>query len=130
MIKNYSINIVPVAQGRPRFTTQGDYTKVYDPKKSADWKKTLGWELKCQNPTVLEGALSLNIIFRMHRPKSLPKKVIHHVKKPDIDNLVKGVKDAMSKICYEDDKQIVELTAKKIYSAIPGIDITLEQIGG
>jgi len=130
MIKNYSINIVPVAQGRPRFTVQGGYAKVYDPPKSAAFKKALAWELKCQNPTVLKGALTVTIIFRMPRPKSLPKKVVHHIKKPDVDNLVKGVKDAMNKLCYNDDSQIVELRAKKIYSTIPGVDITLEQMGG
>lgn len=130
MIKNYSINIVPVAQGRPKFTTQGDNVRAYDPPNSAAFKKTLAWELKCQNPTVLDGALILTVVFRMPRPKSLPKKVVHHIKKPDCSNLVKGVEDAMNKICYNDDSQIVELRAKKIYSAIPGVDIILEQIGG
>lgn len=33
--------------------------------------------------------------------------------RPDLDNLVKAVKDAMTGVVYRDDSQIVELLAKK-----------------
>ena len=37
-----------------------------------------------------------------------------HTAKPDVANLIKFVLDAMNKIVYEDDKQVVKLTACKL----------------
>jgi Holliday junction resolvase RusA-like endonuclease len=48
--------------------------------------------------------------------------------KPDIDNLVKAILDALNGgIAYEDDKQIVELTAVKLYGD-PRTEIMLEEL--
>ena len=123
----------PVAQGRPRFARMGNFTKVYDPKKSKDWKEyvlTVARQ-KLGKAPLLEGALEMTLVFWMPRPKSLPKKVIHHVKKPDIDNLAKGVKDALSGFCYGDDKQVVELHLYKKYgpdNISCGVDVSIEEI--
>ena len=40
-----------------------------------------------------------------------------HTAKPDVDNLIKFMLDAMNKIVYEDDKQVVKLTACKLYDS-------------
>jgi Holliday junction resolvase RusA-like endonuclease len=49
-------------------------------------------------------------------------------KRPDIDNSVKAVLDSMNGIVYKDDIQVVRLSAKKVYSLVPGIDICVVQI--
>ncbi|MFR8057006.1 MAG: RusA family crossover junction endodeoxyribonuclease [Dialister invisus] len=38
-------------------------------------------------------------------------------KKPDIDNILKAVLDALNGVAYEDDKQVIEVTCRKWYSA-------------
>lgn len=38
-----------------------------------------------------------------------------HVSKPDLDKLVRSVKDALKGIAYADDSQVCDLTAKKHY---------------
>lgn len=46
-------------------------------------------------------------------------------KKPDLDNVVKAVLDALNGQAWEDDKQVVCLTAYKIYASSPGLIVTI-----
>ena len=52
------------------------------------------------------------------------------LKKPDMDNIVKVVADALNGAAYHDDTQIVYVNAKKCYSAMEGLDITVEEYDG
>lgn len=106
----------PVAQGRPRAFRRGSFIGMYDPKKSKDWKSTVARQAVQQGASMLSGALKMDLIFFMPRPKSLSKKIIYHTKKPDLDNLVKAIKDALEGICYKNDSQVVESSEKKIYA--------------
>ena len=49
------------------------------------------------------------------------------LKKPDMDNIVKVVADALNGVAYQDDKQVILVSAKKAYSAMEGLDITVEE---
>lgn len=115
----------PQPQLRPRFSRRGNFVKVYDPEKSRSWKETVKWQAIEQKATVLQGALKMNLLFCFTRPKSLPKKIIAHTKKPDLDNCVKCIKDALEGVCYERDSQIMELQAMKIYSDRPRVEIQI-----
>lgn len=127
----------PVPQGRPRFarikSKDGrEFVSTYDPKKSKSWKETVKWQAIEQKANrILPGALHMTLSFFLARPKSLPKKVVFCIKKPDLDNLVKGVKDALSGICYERDQQIVVLNASKEYvpeGVAPHTIVTIKQL--
>lgn len=59
--------------------------------------------------------LEVTLEFFLPKPKSLPKKTTQHVKKPDIDKLVRAALDPMSGILFQDDSQIVSLHASKQY---------------
>ena len=83
--------------------------------------------------------VTLRIVARFLPPQSTSKKKrlemlegkILPLKKPDMDNIVKVVADALNGVAYHDDTQIVLVQAKKVYSAIEGLDITVEEyIGG
>ena len=52
------------------------------------------------------------------------------LKKPDIDNIVKVVADALNGVAYHDDTQIVMVVAKKVYSSLEGLDVTVEEHKG
>ena len=79
--------------------------------------------------------VTLRIIARFEPPKSASKKrqkqmlsgEIPPLKKPDIDNIVKVVADALNGAAYHDDTQIIFTIAKKAYSAVEGLDITVEE---
>ena len=59
--------------------------------------------------------LCLSVVFHMPRPKSLPKKVVAHVKKPDLDKLLRAVKDALTGVLWRDDSQVIGVMATKLY---------------
>lgn len=81
----------------------------------------------------------IGIVARFLPPKSTSKKrkaqmlggEVLPLKKPDIDNVVKAVCDALNGIAYHDDAQVASIQIVKVYSAIEGIDITVgEYLGG
>lgn len=51
---------------------------------------------------------------------------IWYTNKPDIDNLVKFVMDALNTIYWKDDKQIVHVVASKQYSEKPRTEILIK----
>ena len=72
----------------------------------------------------------LMAIFDLPRPASLPKRVTEATKKPDVDKLTRCAFDALTGVIWQDDSQVVELTAVKRYAvspARPGVTITVEQ---
>lgn len=79
--------------------------------------------------------VTLRIVARFIPPKSKPNKIkqemldgkIFPLKKPDTDNIVKVVADALNGVAYHDDTQIMLVVAKKVYSAVEGLDITVEE---
>lgn len=68
-------------------------------------------------------AISVHACFGV--PKSYTKKkraecldcLIRPAKKPDIDNVLKAVLDALNGFAYDDDRQVVSVTCRKFYAA-------------
>ena len=68
-------------------------------------------------------------------PKSMSKKdrvdadkgVLKHVKKPDVDNLMKLYLDCLSDIAFKDDSQVSIGSAIKVYSKHPKTIIYIEE---
>jgi len=125
---------VPTPKRRPRFARCRGHVRTYDTQ--SDEKQTMQWQLKArmQKPP-LHGSLYVEMKFYMPIPKSTSKKnkeqmlsgVIKHTKKPDCDNLIKMPLDCMNGIVFEDDRQIYELKAVKLYSENPRTEITIWQ---
>ena len=124
------IDITPVAKSRPRVTMVGGRARAYTPKKSADYERQIAreWVHERQSDPV-----RLDIVFGMPIPQSWSKKqqdaaaslLILPSKKPDIDNLIKAVMDALNGVAYDDDNQVIELSAKKVYAPEPYVAIWL-----
>jgi len=87
---------------------------------------------------------ALKMILRVYvRPSTATRKAdyeammagaIRPIKRPDLDNFMKQVMDALNGIVYHDDSQIVEVEASKIYAAEPRIrvivfDVNLNERG-
>ena len=53
--------------------------------------------------------------------------IISPTKKPDIDNIVKIVLDAMNKFAFKDDTQITKLEVEKIYGIEEKLQIKIEE---
>ena len=73
------------------------------------------------------GPLDMELEFYLQRPKSLPKKIQRHTKKPDIDNLAKSVMDALEGIIYVNDAQVIALRIYKMYGT-PKCSVRIEEV--
>jgi crossover junction endodeoxyribonuclease RusA len=90
-------------------------------------------EVPAADRQVLTGPVRLTIAFYLPRPKSLPKRVQACTKAPDTSKLVRALEDALTRIVYHDDAQVVELVAGKFYAAagaVPHIDVRVEPTAG
>ena len=59
--------------------------------------------------------VEVSITFVLAKPKSKAKRVTEVVVKPDVDKLCRAVLDSLTGVAYEDDSQVVALTAQKLY---------------
>lgn len=72
------------------------------------------------------GPIKLEITVARQKPKKMPEWL--PTSRPDIDNLIKGVMDAMNGIFYTDDKQVVSLHVYKVWAEKePYVDIEVEK---
>jgi Holliday junction resolvase RusA-like endonuclease len=114
---SFTLAIDPVPKARPKFRRQGKWVRTYTPSETVRFEsdfKVLARPYKPEKP--LEGPVKLLIDFYFRRPKSVPKKRVYPSVKPDIDNLIKAVKDAGNSYFWKDDSLICEIAAGKYYS--------------
>ena len=60
--------------------------------------------------------------------KRMIDKIERPLKKPDADNVVKVILDALNKIAYYDDTQVVDLQIRRFYGENPRTVVTIEDI--
>ena len=124
----------PIAKKRPRFFRRGNFTGTYNDQRTEEGRFL--WEVQNQLPLGMngpiiesEGHICMRVIFYMPIPKSTSKKkrqiLLYHTKKPDLDNLVKFVKDCFNDVVWKDDSQVAELHAGKMYSEDTRTEITV-----
>jgi Holliday junction resolvase RusA-like endonuclease len=103
----------------------------FTPKATADAENNIRSQLiRYRNVFFQKGVpLRVDLKFFITKPPSVSKKRIYPVTRPDIDNYVKLVCDALNQYLFEDDSQIVELHAIKAYGTPPRIEIEVEILG-
>lgn len=127
----------PVAQGRPRFNRHTGF--AYDPQKSRDYKEALRAfaqeKLQANNGKQLQGSLRMILVVSRSCPASWSNKkkqqayegTIAPTTRPDLDNYIKGVLDAISGVLMADDSQITYISATKCYSVAPGVFVEIKE---
>jgi Holliday junction resolvase RusA-like endonuclease len=124
--------------GAVRMTTRGKYVKE-SAQRYLDYKKFIYYSVLQQINNVynpIDAAIGVEVVFKMPIPESWSIKQKQeavgspHTKKPDIDNLLKGLFDAVNGLLWIDDNRIARLITSKIYSNEPGIELIIEPIGG
>ncbi|NNV08118.1 RusA family crossover junction endodeoxyribonuclease [Geobacillus sp. MMMUD3] len=127
----------PVAQGRPRATTVNGRVRMYDPKKSRDFKHYLKLAASKHRPEqLIEGPISLEV--KVYKPtlKSFSKKKkvaaeagqIRPISKPDVSNYLKLIEDALTGVIWKDDSQIIDCSISKYYSETPRTEIQIKEM--
>lgn len=127
----------PVAFARTRIGPRGHlFTPSLQRNATAAMRLAAEGAMREAGATMLDEPLAMDLLAEFLPPASWSKKkqgeallgIRRPGKKPDIDNLVKLVGDAMTGIVFRDDCLIVELYVRKIYGTQPKIVCTVRPL--
>lgn len=125
---------IPRGKGRPRFRKGGG--RPFTPKETRENEIDLAWMARraMEGREPFECAVVLEVTATLPVPKSWSRTdrnlasqgMIFHTAKPDCDNLLKSI-DALNKIVWIDDSQVVDARVRKVYGNMPRLDITVRE---
>ncbi|MBQ3407621.1 MAG: RusA family crossover junction endodeoxyribonuclease [Clostridia bacterium] len=135
MIYEFEVPGKIIGKGRPRLNS---YTgSVYTPTRTKDYETLVEQYFLLKYPRFkpFEGRVQVEINANFEVPKSAKKaekelmleNKINPTKKPDIDNIIKIILDAMNGIAFRDDTQITKLQVEKIYSTSESVKIKISE---
>ena len=123
----------PRGKGRPRFSKGHAYTdsetRAYEDKIIAYYRQQLKGFKWPDNAVI-----SVDVVAHLPIPQSATKAAVAGMqaqrilptRKPDIDNILKAVLDALNGVAYKDDSRVVAVSARKIYSTTPKLTIEMK----
>ena len=124
---------VPVGKGRPRMSRQGGFSRLYTPEKTTSYESQVAHAASqaMAGHGLLEGACMVELDITMPVPASWSKKktaaalagAVYPTVKPDKDNIIKAVYDAMNGVVWRDDVQAVDGVQRKRYGAVPCVRV-------
>lgn len=132
MVYRVHIPAKPVGKQRPRATRAG---RVFTPKQTVNAE---AWVRLCCTEQVgapcLQGALQVRVEVVLPIAPSWPARrrqeaargALWPVGKPDADNVLKLVLDALNGIAWADDSQLVSVSVLKRYGPAPGMVVEWE----
>lgn len=132
MTVSFTVPGKPSGKERPRFSSKTRQT--FTPQKTKNYEELVRWcyRAKCRG-IKLEGEIAASITAYYPVAKStskvnkeaMIKGKIRPIIKPDADNIIKAVLDALNGLAYKDDSAIVSVSAEKYYSTNPRVEVTL-----
>jgi len=130
----FSVPGTPKGKGRPRFGRG----RAYTPKPTADYERLVR---QCAYASLgevepLSGPVYLSVTATFPIAKSWPVRkkqlaeagFLWHTARPDSDNILKIVCDALNEILWLDDSQICLAKISKKYGREPGVIVVVEEI--
>ena len=139
---NFLYSGKPEAYARER---KGRGTHFYNPKgeKMRDFRAACKRKLTKEQQKKLLALLSdckaeyyveLDLDFFFPIPKSDSKKLAERKRnneirpaiRPDIDNFIKFVMDALHEVAYDDDKRVIKISAQKFFSDEPKTEVNIK----
>ena len=126
-----------IGKGRPRFSRKTG--TAYTPERTVSYENLVAWHAQgvMKGRPLIVGPVRVEISIYVQIPVSKTKKfktaaasgALWPTGTPDIDNAVKGIFDAINKVVWLDDSQVVSLCATKSYSDRPRFEMTIVEIG-
>lgn len=138
-VTKFEIPGCPQGKGRPRIAVRSAHAHAYTPQKTAEYEAYIR---DCYRAALgkyygnLPIALGVQAIYPIPKRFSKAKQyealrgAITPQTKPDMDNIVKVVCDALNGVAYDDDKQIVQIYAEKRYGYEAKVVVTVREAGG
>ena len=129
---HFTVKGAPVAKARPRMNRSTGI--VYTPKKTQDAERVIkaAFLAKVEEHNIpTKNPVEVKITYFYEPPKSYSKAKREALMwtgkttKPDLDNLTKTVLDALNGVAWEDDAQVVKLSANKTYAQSTYTHVTI-----
>ncbi len=129
----FTVDGAPVGKGRPRMTKYGT---AYTPQKTRVYERQVRQSFRDSGGEML-GFMGLpvavDIVAVFEPPKSVSKKKraamiagdITPTKKPDADNIIKIICDALNGYAYHDDAQVTRVSCQKVYGEQAHVTVTI-----
>ena len=136
MIYEFVVKGKPQGKCRPRITTRGKFAHAYTPKATVEYEQHIRNSFECVygNPSKLsEAPITMVVDIRFGIPTGTNKAnkelmledKILPTKKPDADNVIKSISDALNGYLYKDDAQIIRLSVRKMYALEPSVKVVV-----
>lgn len=100
------VDVHPLPKQRPRMNTRTGH--AYTPADTARYEREVAWKLRAamQGRTPFAGDIEVALDFQRKG-----------IRRADIDNMSKAILDSANGVLYQDDHQIVSLSARVTYSS-------------
>ncbi len=131
----FTVPGIPKGQKRARFSAVTGFVKAYKPTENTQRENLIALAYKQAEPDIppCECAVKLTLYAKFLVPKSWSKKKRENpgykVSKPDLDNIVKSVKDGLNRVAWVDDSQVVTIDAEKVYGDRDEMVVIIERLG-
>lgn len=132
----FIVNGRPQGKDRPRFRKIGNYVSTYNTKSTIEYEKSVKLsaieQCKEQLDKEYTGLVKMSIKAYFKPNKSISKKQHDlligqaHLKRPDLDNLIKIICDGLNGVAYKDDNQVAIINAEKVYSDEERVEVVIE----
>ena len=123
----------PQGKGRPRFVRATG--RVYTPAKTESYEATIRlfasqamagralFEARQPLMCLVEARFAVPASWSKRKQAQAYARILHPVGKPDGDNLLKVLGDALNGVVWHDDAQVVMWTCQKVYAYFPGLAV-------
>lgn len=127
----------PQGKERPRFTKDG---RAYTPAKTRTYEAEVVSSFRRDCPGFEPWEKGVPLRVRIKAVYAMPQSASHAAKtrmlagqklptkKPDCDNCIKAITDALNAICYHDDSQIVDVKCVKEFGEEPRVEVSIKEI--
>lgn len=133
----YEIEIDEAITGKSRPRMNTCTGRAYTPTKTKNYEYLVRQLFVYKYPQFqpIEKRVKILIIVYFELPKQRSKlqeaemlsNQISPTKKPDIDNIIKIILDAMNKFAFKDDTQVTKLEVEKKYARSPKVYVKIEE---
>ncbi|MDE1999351.1 MAG: RusA family crossover junction endodeoxyribonuclease [Burkholderiales bacterium] len=127
----------PVAKGRARAFVRNGFVAHYTPEKTARYenlvklaaRQVMGVQLPIEGPVALtvRAFLAIPSSWSLKKQRAAAAWELTPTKRPDLDNIVKAVKDGANGVVWKDDSQVIDVIASKRYGA-PRVEVLVEAL--
>ncbi len=124
----------PVAKGRARSFVRNGHVAHYTPQKTARYEnlvrlvaqQTIGEKapIECAVVLIVRAFFSIPSSWSLKKQRAAAIGEIAHTKRPDLDNIVKSIKDGANGVAWKDDSQVVDVRASKRYGT-PRVEVEI-----